>query len=83
MGYNVIDVINKAINITIRKRTIYESLEQRKCDIPAVKIMSKVLVKEIDRTIQYYEKLKNELEFEEIDFYIYDKISFLMNLIKK
>ncbi|MFL0268049.1 hypothetical protein [Candidatus Clostridium radicumherbarum] len=83
MGYNVVDVLNKAINITIRKRSIYESLGQRKCDILAVKIMSKALVKEMDRTIQYYEKLKNEVEPEEIDFYIYDKISFLIDEFNK
>ncbi|ERI94207.1 hypothetical protein HMPREF1982_01219 [Clostridiales bacterium oral taxon 876 str. F0540] len=83
MGYNAIDLINKAINITNRKRTIYESLEQRKCNIPAVKIMSKALIKEIDRTIQYYEELKNEVEPEEIDFYIYDKMSFLIDEFNK
>lgn len=83
MGYNAIDLINKAINITNRKRTIYKSLEQSKSDIPAVKIMSKALVKEIDRTIQYYEELKNEVESEEIDFYIYDKMSFLIDEFNK
>jgi hypothetical protein len=83
MGYNVVDVLNKGINITIRKMTIYESIGQRKCDILAVKIMSKALVKEMDRTIQYYEKLKNEVEPEEIDFYIYDKISFLIDEFNK
>jgi hypothetical protein len=83
MGYNVIDVINKAINIAIRKKAIYESLGQIKCDIPSVEIMSKVLVKEIDRTIKYYEELKNEVMVEEIDFYVYDKMSFLIDEFSK
>lgn len=86
MGYNVTDIINKAINITIRKKTIYESVGQIKCDIPSIEIMSKVLIKQMDRTIKYYEELKNEvsrLSFEEIDFYIYDKISFLIDEFSK
>jgi hypothetical protein len=83
MGYNVIDVINKAINIAIRKKAIYESLGQIKYDIPSVEIMSKVLVKEIDRTIKYYEELKNEVIVEEIDFYVYDKMSFLIDEFSK
>jgi hypothetical protein len=83
MGYNVIDVINKAINIAIRKKAIYESLGQIKCDIPSVEILSKVLVKEIDRTIKYYEELKNEVMVEEIDFYVYDKMSFLIDEFSK
>jgi hypothetical protein len=83
MGYNVIDVINKAINIAIRKKAIYESLGQIKYDIPSVEIMSKVLVKEIDRTIKYYEELKNEVMVEEIDFYVYDKMSFLIDEFSK
>lgn len=86
MGYNVMDVINKAINIAIRKKAIYESIGQRKCDIPSIEIISKVLAKEIDKTIKYYEELKNEVsevKFEEIDFYIYDKISFLIDEFNK
>lgn len=86
MGYNVIDVINKATNIAIRKKAIYESMGQRKCDIPSIEIISKVLAKEIDKTIMYYEKLKNkvsDVKFEEIDFYIYDKISFLIDEFNK
>ena len=67
----------------IRKKVIYENIRQRKCDSPSIEIMSKVLEKEIDRTIKYYEELKNEVELEEIDFYIYDKISFLINEFNK
>lgn len=86
MGYNVMDVINKAINIAVREKAIYESIGQRKCDIPSIEIISKVLAKEIDKTIKYYEELKSEVseaKFEEIDFYIYDKISFLIDEFNK
>jgi len=40
------------------------------------------LVKESDKTIEYYKKLLNEIndmEFEEIDFSIYDKMSSLIS----
>jgi len=70
MGYNVIDLINKAINIAIRKKDIYINIGQRKCDIPSVEIVLTVLIKQIDNTIQYYETLKKEVgdqNFEEID----------------
>lgn len=86
MGYNVIDLINKAIKLAIRRRKIYENIGKDKCDIPSIEIMSKVLEKEIDRTIKYYETLKNEIngvEFDEIDFYIYDKMSFLIDEFNK
>jgi RNA processing factor Prp31 len=48
--------------------------------------MSKVLAREIDKTINYYEELKkeiNQVEFDEIDFYIYDKMSFLIDQYNK
>lgn len=86
MGYNVVDLINKSINIAIRKRTIYENVGQRQCDIPSIGIMSKILAKEIDKSIKYYETLKSELsegKSEEIDFYIYDKMSFLIDEFNK
>lgn len=82
MGYNIVDIIDKGINIAIRRKVIFEKIGKNRCDIPTMKILSTVLIKEVDRTIQYYETLKKEIgnvEFEEIDFVIYDKISFLIN----
>ena len=49
MGYNVADIINKAIKIAIKKRTIYENIGQEKCDIPSIKIISTVLIKQINK----------------------------------
>lgn len=86
MGYNVIDLIDKAINIAARRRSIFENIGQEKCDIPSIKIISKVLAKEVTTTIEYYETLKKEVdnvEFEEIDFWTYDKMSFLINEFNK
>ena len=86
MGYNVADIINKAIKIAIKKRTIYENIGQEKCDIPSIKIISTVLIKQINKTIEYYESLVKEIdnmEFEEIDFSIYDKMSSLINNYNK
>jgi hypothetical protein len=86
MGYNVVDLIDKAINIAGRRKNIFENIGEQKSDIPSIKIMSKVLAKEVDKTIQYYETLKKEIgdsELEEIDFGIYDKLSFLINEFNK
>ena len=51
MGYNVADIINKAIKIALRRRTIYEKIGQEKYDILSIKIISTVLIKEVDRTV--------------------------------
>lgn len=82
MGYNIVDILNKAITIISTKREIYESIGRKKCDIPKVQVMSKVLIKQANSTIQRYEELKREIgdnEVEEIDFGVYDKMSFLIN----
>lgn len=81
MGYNIIDIINKSINIAVRRKAEYEDIG-KKCNKQSIKIMSVVLVKQLDKSIQYYEKLKkvtSGMEFEEIDFVIYDKMSFLID----
>jgi len=86
MGYNVIDLIDKAIDIEVRRKIIFENIGQKKSDIPSIKIISKVMIKNVDKTIQYYETLKKEIgndDLDEIDFVIYDKISFLINEFNK
>lgn len=85
MGYNVIDLIDKAINVSIKKKSIYENI-QKKCDITSIEIVSEILIKQINNTIRYYEILKKEIgqeDFEEIDLRIYDRISFLINEFNK
>jgi hypothetical protein len=82
MGYNVIDLIDKAINISIRKKSIYKHIGQQKSDLPSMEMAITILLRQIDNTIKYYETLKKEVEdeyFEEIDFGIYDRMSCLIN----
>lgn len=86
MQYTSLDLLNKAINITRRRKKIYEEIERNENSNISVKIISKVLIKEVDRNIEFYNDLikKTRLEeFENIDFIIYDKISFLVDEFNK
>ena len=82
MGYNILDIIDKAINIENRRKIIIKNVVAKNKVIPAIVLISKVLCHQIDEIIKYYEELKEEIsntEFEEIDILTYDKISFLIN----
>lgn len=86
MSYNAIDLIDKAINIAIKEKSIYRNIAKEKENIPSIKIISNVLIKQVDKDIQHYENLKKQIidsEPEEIDFGIYDKMSFLINQFNK
>ncbi|PJI09574.1 MULTISPECIES: hypothetical protein [Clostridium] len=86
MAYNIVDILDKAINVANKVKIEYETIGKEKCDIQSIKIMSKVLVKQLDKTIEYYESLKEQIgdtEFEEIDFFIYDKMASLINQFNK
>ena len=75
------DIIDKAINIAHKRKKLYTEISNQKHQPPAVKIISKVLADNVDKTFLYYERLKKEVnnkETELIDFAIYDKISFLI-----
>ena len=61
MAYNVTDLIDKAIKVSIRRKKIYEGIGRERCDLPSLDIMVNVLSREIDKTIEYYEELKNEI----------------------
>lgn len=81
MGYNIVDIIDKAIKVAKKRKILITSVGE-KSNTPSIKVMSKVLVKESNKTIKYYEELKKEIsdiELEEIDFYKYDKMSFLID----
>lgn len=83
MPYSIVDIIDKAIVITNKRKKI---ISERNNENANIEIMSKVLIKEIDKMICYYESLKNEfknMQVEEIDIYTYDKISFLMDNFSK
>ena len=82
MGYNIIDIINKAIDISHMRKRLYLEINQQSYQSPSVKILSKVLADNVDKTLFYYEKLKKQVsdeDIEKIDFVIYDKISFLIS----
>ena len=82
MGYNAIDILNKCIYIENDKKAMFKDFMEDKNVSLKLKVIVKVLIKDIDRIIDYYNQLKNEIqesELEEIDFRTYDKISFLIN----
>lgn len=82
MGYNAIDILYKAINIEERRKIIIKSIECENKSNPVILLMSKVLCQQIDKRINHYKKLKDQIkdsDLEEIDVSIYDRISFLIN----
>jgi hypothetical protein len=82
VAYDVNDIIDKAVNIALKRKSIYENVKQQNKDIYSITITSKVLIKDVEKTIGLYKKLTIELKdvaLEEIDFGTYDKISFLIN----
>lgn len=82
MGYNIIDIINKAVDIGHYRKKLYTDISNQNHLPPAVRLLSKVLADNVDKTFIYYEKLKKEVhatDIEKIDFAIYDKISFLIS----
>lgn len=86
MGYNIVDLIDKSINISIRKKAIYENILKQEAEFPSIEILSKTLIKQIDKTIKYYEALKAETNgeiFEDINISVYDRMSFLINEFNK
>jgi len=86
MGYTIVDIINKSIDITARRKGVYVNIGIEKGNIPAVKILSKILTEQLDKTAAFYERLKNETEesdVEAIDIATYDKIAFLINEFNK
>lgn len=81
MGYTVIDIIDKSIEIENKRKNILISVECDKKNLPIISLMSKVLIKDIEMNMERYHELKNEMLFEELEvisFEIYDKISALI-----
>lgn len=86
MAYNVIDLIDKSIDMEERRKKLYKNIGNQQKEHSSINIMSRVLIKNIDKTINYYKDLNRELkntELEEFDFWTYDKISFLINEYNK
>lgn len=79
--YDVRDVLRKAIDITLRKREMFEQLKEDAGDI-RIRMQISVFEKTMDTDIHYYETMiKNitDAMAENLDFAVFDKISFLVN----
>jgi len=82
LAYNAIDLLDKTIYIAIKRKEIYESIAEENSSNTTLLLISKVLIKNVEKNIHYYEKLKMEIDediLEEIGFADYDRIAFLIN----
>lgn len=82
MAYNIIDILEKTITIANKRKNIYLNVYYKGEESIKFQLAKNILVKSVEKEIRYYETLKRELQYkdlEDIDFDIYDKISFLMN----
>lgn len=79
--YDIRDVLRKAIDIAIRRRSMFERLKEDAGDI-RIRMQIGVFEKQVDMDIHYYENIIKNISdsmAEGIDFAVYDKISFLVN----
>lgn len=80
MGYNAIDLVDKAIDTSNRILNFYEEIGNYN-NIGSFKIFLNVFKKQQNQKKVYYESLKKQIEYKEIneiDFFSYDKISSLI-----
>lgn len=86
MPYNPTDLIDKAILIANKQIDIYTQVINKKFYDFRIRTLANVFIKHINDNIEYYEAIKEncrECLEEEIDFSVYDKISFLVNSFYK
>lgn len=82
MGYNIIDLLEKAIKIAKRKIEILEEIRTEASQVSSINGATSVLIKIDKENIGYFQKIICDCErhiLEDIDFAIYDKVSFLIN----
>ncbi len=81
MGYSIIDIVDKSIAIAYKRQGLYAEISVQNHLPPSVKILSKVLAHNVDKTLFSYQELRKEINDDEIEinFAIYDKISFLIS----
>ncbi|MCY6485858.1 hypothetical protein OW763_16210 [Clostridium aestuarii] len=88
IGYSIVDIIDKVISIKRKVQGIYKGILQEDNVDQSIKVIANALEKEQERHIKYYDQLKYKIEntdnadIEEIDFVIYNKISYLVNEYK-
>ena len=86
MGYKIVDVIDKAVNIDEKILVLINKVEESDKFDTKIEIMSKVLKKQFVSKIQGYKEIRKEAEMinmDDIDFFVYDKMSFLINEFNK
>ena len=82
MGYNVIDLIDRCVQIEKVQLKYLEEMIEKKTNEPTVQIMCKVFFKNSINCLSFYDNLKKSLDvskLEDIWIATYDKISFLFN----
>lgn len=86
MSYTAIDLLDKVIYISEKKKAICSAFMNEKSRNNNARMVMNIFIKNLDKSIQYYKNLKEEIKdspLEEIDFVIYDKISFLMDAFNR
>lgn len=82
MNYTISDLLEKLINIEENTLEIYNEIQVNlESKFKAFDIIILAIKKEELKHIEYYKKLKKELENnsnEEIDFYLYDRVAKLL-----
>ncbi|MGO5093770.1 hypothetical protein [Clostridium sp. LCP25S3_F10] len=77
MGYTIIDIIDNLIYIEKKGYNMFKEIS-KSCKDSKVSIVAKTIANQENKHIQYYENLKENIETldkEDIDFFIYDKVS--------
>lgn len=82
MAYTVLDLLDKIIYVEEKKRNICGIGLEKVKDDTRIYILVKVLMKNLNDSIEFHKELKEEVkktEMQEIDFIVYDKVSFLID----
>jgi hypothetical protein len=85
MSYNIVDLIDKLIQIEDKIAGLYNEIKSNKSLPVTLQILAKALYREEGRHVRYYKELKlvlNNLTLSEFDISIYDKVSFLIDSFK-
>lgn len=83
MGYTIYDLIEKLIDIEKSALQLYIKIEEEyRTKSRSISIVTKAIAKQEEKHIEYYEKLKIDLEKdlknENIEVYLYDKVAKLL-----
>ncbi|MGB3368912.1 MAG: hypothetical protein WBA54_15550 [Acidaminobacteraceae bacterium] len=80
MGYDIRDIIDKALDVASKRKGLYSSLMDINPNV-RVRFVINTLLIQVDKDIKLFNELKQSITddiAEEIDFDIYDKISSLV-----